>query len=201
MLEGVRARQVPLGPRGGRDLQLAGGKSTFETPAKTRITCIAFSGDGEYTGASGESMQITFSGCTVGHGVECHSAGEAEGAIETSIVGGEIGFLEVTAGTVGVRLSPIQSSETDFADFSCAGAPERLAGSVVGQVKTVGKRSATIEVQFKGKKGVQAPAALEEGPRGSLTLISGSGESATTQPASLGAKIKQGGEALEVKNK
>jgi hypothetical protein len=178
---------------------LSGTKSSFETASKTKISCTSVTGTGEYTGATGESMRIIFSGCTNSSKAKCQSSGQTEGVIASSLLGGPIGYTEAAKGAVGVDLAPIATSEQDFADFQCAGSPERLTGSVIGQVKTVGKPSTAIELQLKAKKGVQSLQSLEGAASDTLSLTSG-----TAQPVAIGltTKIKQTGEEpLEVKSK
>lgn len=106
-------------------------------------------------------MQVTFSGCAGRSKTKCQTSGSPEGVIVSSLVGGRIGYLKAVKRTVGVELSPLDGSSPDFADFECAGVPERLSGSVVARVKTVGKPSSVIELQLKGKRGTQAATNLE----------------------------------------
>jgi streptogramin lyase len=176
---------------------LSGTKSTFETANKMKISCVALSGAGEYTGATGESVRITLSGCTSSSKVKCESSGDPEGQIVSSLLGGPIAYAEAGKGTSGIDLAPIAAAEPDFADFQCAGTQERVTGSVIGQVKTVDKPSTAIEVQFKAKKGVQSLQSLEGAPTDTLSLLSGS---AAPEAVGLTSKVKQKGEeVLEVK--
>jgi streptogramin lyase len=178
---------------------LSGTKTSLETADKTKISCTALSGAGEYTGATGESLTITLSGCMNSGKAKCQSSGHPEGQIISSLLGGPIGYVDAAKGTVGVDLAPIAASEPDFADFQCAGTAERLTGSLVGQVKTVGKPSSAIEVQFKAKKGLQSLQSLEGAPPDTLSLLSGS---APSEAIGLTTKLKQTGEEpLEVKEK
>ncbi len=178
--------------------QVTGGNTTFETAAKVKITCTSVSGSGEYTGAGGESMQLTFAGCSGTGGVACQSAGSAAGTIAGPLLGGAIAFADAK-GTVGAQLAPIGASGTDFADFSCGATAERLSGSVVGQVKTVAKPASRIEVKFKGKHGTQGLTTLEGQPASSLTLTSGS---ASPVAVAVTTSLQlAGGETIEIKGR
>jgi hypothetical protein len=174
-------------------------KATFEMPRKPKIACAGSSSSGEYTDASGIVTRITFTSCTSGT-FKCQSAGQPPGVIVSSMLGGELGYLNAVEGTVGVDLAPINASEPDFADFECPGVRERLTGSVVGRVTTIGKMSSAIQIQFAAKNGVQAQQSLEGHSSDVLTLSAGTGEGTRTEAAGLTMKITENGEeALEIK--
>jgi hypothetical protein len=152
-----------------------------------------------HSDASHIVARLTFTSCTSG-GFKCQSDGQPPGVIVSSLLGGELGYLNVDEGTVGVDLAPINASEPDFAGFECPGVPERLTGSVVGQVTTIDKMSSAIQIQFAAKKGVQAQQSLEGHSADVLTLLAGSGAGTRTEAAGLTLKTAENGEeALEVK--
>ena len=185
-----------------RGFTASGSKVSVETSAKVKISCTGSSASGEITGQTGENMQLTLSGCSGPNKAVCTTPGQQAGVILSSLLGGTVGFIDASKGTVGVKLAPVESSSPNVAEFECGATEERLTGSVVGQLKTVGKMSSSLQLQFKGKRGVQTLEGLEGEPVDTLGLSSGPPEAAHSEPADLSTKITQHHlEALEVKNK
>ncbi len=180
----------------------SGSKMSVETPSRVKVSCKASSATGEVTGQTGENIQIEFSGCSGAGGTACTTQGQQTGVILSSLLGGSVGFLDAAKGAVGIDLAPVNSSSPNVAEFDCGATPERLAGSFVGQLTTVGKMSSSLQLQFKGKHGTQTNERLEGEPVEALSLSSGAPEAAHTEPADLSTKLTQRHtEPIEIKNK
>ena len=138
-------------------------KLIVETPAKVKISCARGGASGEITGQAGESLQLDLSGCSGPSRAACTSPGQEAGVILSTLLSGAVGFTDASRRTVGIDLAPEATSDNDLAEFECGTTPERLTGSVVAQIKTVGKMSGTLQMQLKGKHGTQAIERLEGG--------------------------------------
>jgi hypothetical protein len=133
-------------------------KATLETVGGTKITCTGETATGEFTGAkSVGSVKPVFTGCETS-GVKCNSTGKGEGIISTSALGGVLGVEKVGTKTpANDKLAlELHSEAGNVAEFSCAGIPVVVKGSVLHNA-TANKMSLTTTEKFKATKGKQKP--------------------------------------------
>jgi hypothetical protein len=89
-------------------------------------------GTGEYTGDKAATVGgLTLDGCSQKKVGTCQSTGAKEGEVRVTALDAQIGRFHAKAGgdRVGIELSP--SGGEAFAEFSCAGQPVTLRGSVI----------------------------------------------------------------------
>jgi hypothetical protein len=140
-------------------------KATLETVGGTKITCTGETATGEFTNAKEVGkVQPVFTGCET-TGVKCSSAGKGEGIISTSPLGGVLGVEKVGTKTPeNDKLAlELHSEAGNVAEFSCAGIPVVVKGSVLHPA-TTNKMSLTTTEKFKATKGEQKPDKFAGGP-------------------------------------
>jgi hypothetical protein len=136
------------------------------TGAGEVMTCTGQTGHGEYTGArSVGGVGMTFTGCHRGELGKCQSPLAAEGEVATTTLQGELGVVTTspegpTKNKIGLDLKPA-SGET-VAEFSCAGVPALVTGSVIVEIKANSMLS-KVTLKYVGAKGVQKPSRFEGG--------------------------------------
>jgi hypothetical protein len=170
-----------------------------ETVGKAQITCDAAAGAGEFTGDKTATVgQLTLSGCSEKKAGTCQSAAAKEGEVRVGALDALIGRFQAKADRerVGIELSP--SSGEIVAEFSCAGQPVTLRGSVILEVADTEKGIASNKWKAIESKGVQFPTSFEGGPEVTLQAKIGS---AGYQAAALKGQIDQTDEEkIEVNN-
>jgi len=157
------------------------GAAFLEGKGGTKITCTAGSAAGEATSATKtENNTTTFTGCATG-GFPCHSAGQAEGTIQTENLAGSLGA--VGSKKDGIRLYNQSTGKGGtLAAFACAGGTVNVVvtGSVIGELTgasglTVAEGklpSATQDLTFAETKGIQKYTKFTEGEGGTEQLSS-----------------------------
>jgi len=146
------------------------GTTKLETVSKSKITCAAESGSGEYSGAKTVTgVTVTFTGCEGPGATKCATAGANEGELLTKPLEGQLGIIseEVKEGKeirkIGLELFPAGHAGS-YVEFSCGGSPQVLRGSVIAPV-SIDKMSLTSTLTYKGAKGKQAPEQFEGEPK------------------------------------
>jgi hypothetical protein len=132
--------------------------ATLETVGGTKITCTGETSTGEYTGVKTiGKMVATFTGCETSK-LKCESPGKpGEGVIVTSPLGGPIGFeTEVVPASKDHLASELHSESGNVAEFSCAGLPVVVKGSVLHKI-TANAMKLTATEKFTASKGKQKP--------------------------------------------
>ncbi|HEV7527267.1 MAG TPA: hypothetical protein VGO29_00030 [Solirubrobacteraceae bacterium] len=132
--------------------------ATLETVGGTKITCTGETSTGEYTGLKTiGKMVATFTGCETSK-LKCESPGKpGEGVIVTSPLGGPIGFeTEVSPASKDHLASELHSESGNVAEFSCAGLPVVVKGSVLHKI-TANAMKLTATEKFTASKGEQKP--------------------------------------------
>jgi alpha-tubulin suppressor-like RCC1 family protein len=182
-------------PLGKRSFTISATTLKLETTGKALITCTGASAAGEYTGAQTVTIGVlTLTGCHEGAKGSCQST-LSEGEVQTSALAGQLGYSkQKPPPKAGIELAPA-SGET-VAEFTCAGAPVSLHGSVILEVKA--NRMLTTGtwkgVQAKGK---QKPTSFEGGPEAVLRVKIGS--AAGYEQAGLSGTISESNaEAVEI---
>jgi hypothetical protein len=111
------------------------GSATLETREGQQMTCAGMLESGQYTGASSQSLSITFTGCELGS-AHCQSGANA-GEIVSEPLEGLLGNIKAESdpfnGQAGIELQPA-SGET-LLSFECAGASVVVTGSDIHEVK------------------------------------------------------------------
>jgi hypothetical protein len=131
------------------------------------ISCTGQTGQGEYSAAKALSgVTMTFTGCHREELGSCTGSGAAEGEIKTSTLSGELGVITTSTegpakNKIGLDLKPA-SGET-VAEFTCAGVPVLVTGSVIVEVKA-NSMLAIATLKYVGAKGKQKPSKFEGGP-------------------------------------
>jgi alpha-tubulin suppressor-like RCC1 family protein len=140
---------------------LSAGEATLETTTKQQIVCSGETGAGEYSGTKAlANVTIELTGCARG-ALKCTSAGAAEGEVQTSTLAGALGWKN--ASTSAPALDLAASSGEVVAEFSCAGTPVTIVGSViVGVEKNTMQTTSTLKYEATGGK--QKPEHFDEEP-------------------------------------
>jgi hypothetical protein len=125
--------------KGGKELikkgvTISGTGASFEvigTAMKKRIVkCTSYTGKGKVTGVktlevkTSETAGITYTGCLY-EGNRCNTMGQNGGTIITSVLQGEIGFVNGGTEEVGLSLAP--TGKASFASFICGCLVEQLS--------------------------------------------------------------------------
>jgi hypothetical protein len=139
------------------------GLSTFETLAKSKMTCKSDSDKGEYTGPTSDTETITFSGCE-SSATPCTSAGQGSGTIVTTSLTSTLGVIDKAKKEVGVSL---EGPSSTFAEFECGGSSQVISGSVIGKLP-VNKLLTHFTETFTQAKGKQKPEQFEGQPKDTL---------------------------------
>jgi hypothetical protein len=157
---------------------------TFETVTKTKVVCKGETGTGEYTGTTTVGNVVdTFTGCESQkykalQKDKCKTAGHAEGELVTSTLEGTLGWIGWKEGKhlVGNDLFPVGHSGP-LLEFSCAGIPVQVRGSVIVKVAS-GKMlplTKTETVTFAASGSKQTPEQFEGGVKDVLEFSFGVG--------------------------
>jgi hypothetical protein len=164
------------------------GVAFLEGASGTKIVCKKSTATGKYDedgttfAIKGvESVVALFTECEdPGIGKICHSSGQAEGAIKTEVLEGELRYLTKTTKppVVGQELHPVPSTGP-FAIFECgaptaggikvtvqenrSGAPGSKEGGncILSTLSEVNVMAKTVKSIYKGKGGVQEPQKYE----------------------------------------
>jgi len=160
----------------------------LETTGKTLISCKAESGSGEYTGAKAVSLgALTLTGCHDGTHGSCQSEGAKEGEVQTNPLAGQLGTISKAKAKYGLQLGP--ASGEALAEFSCAGVPVTLRGSVILEDLKADKMLSAQSLKATQKKGAQKTTHFEGGPQ--ATLQAKIGAAAAYEQAGLTGAITQ----------
>jgi hypothetical protein len=134
--------------------------ATLETVGGTKITCTGETSNGHYvTGGTNKlvaGITAKFTGCETS-GFPCNSAGKSSGQIDTHPLGGTIGFeTEVSPPSKNHIAQELHSEEGNVAEFTCAGLPVVVKGSVLHKI-TANAMKLTATEKFTASKGKQKP--------------------------------------------
>ena len=153
-------------------------EAKLTTKGGVSITCKAESGSGEYSAdKSVANVAMAFTGCHRGELGSCQTEAGAEGEILSTALRGSLGIVKkslegAVKDKIGLALEPA-SGET-FAEFSCAGVPVIVTGSVIVEAKA-NTMSNKLTLKYVGAKGVQKPSRFEGGPEQVLRMKVGEG--------------------------
>lgn len=153
--------------------KIKGTLATLETVGGTKITCTGETSGGEIKNSTEVGKVIAkFTGCKTS-GLACSSPGAGAEEIVTSPLGGVLGTEKVgTTPPYNNKLAEELHSEAgNVAEFSCAGLPVVVKGSVLHPVTTNKQVITTVE-KFKATKGEQKPDKFAGGPADEHTLES-----------------------------
>ena len=132
--------------------------ATLETVGGTKITCTGETSTGEFINTKEVGkMAVHFTGCETSK-LKCESAGKpGEGVINTSPLGGPIGFETIVVPASKDHLAnELHSESGNIAEFSCAGLPVVVKGSVLHKI-TANAMKLTATEKFTASKGKQKP--------------------------------------------
>jgi hypothetical protein len=131
--------------------------ATLETVGGTKITCTGETSTGEYTGLKTIGKMVAkFTGCETNK-LKCESAGAGVGNIDTSPLGGPIGFETIVEPASKDHLaSELHSESGNIAEFECAGLKVVVKGSVLHKI-TANAMKLTATEKFTASKGKQKP--------------------------------------------
>jgi hypothetical protein len=150
----------------------SGTTATLETVGGTKITCTNEKNENaEFKNAKEVGKVVaTFNGCK-SSGAPCQNAGTEE--IVTHSLGGVLGVEKVSSeGPVKNKLAvELHSEAGNVAEFSCAGLPVVVKGSVLHPV-TANKMLIKATEKFAATKGEQKPSAFAGEPDDSHILES-----------------------------
>jgi len=134
--------------------------ATLETVGGTKITCTGETSTGEYI-LGGNNKEIgkmvaKFTNCETS-GFKCESTGAGAGNINTSPLGGPIGFeTEVVPPTKDHLANELHSEAGNVAEFTCVGIKVTVKGSVLHKI-TANSMKLTATEKFTASKGKQKP--------------------------------------------
>lgn len=143
--------------------KLKEGIPTLETVGGTKVTCKTESSTGTINSSkSVAGVNVTFGGCETS-GLKCATAGQAEGVIVTSALEGVLGIEKIgivegkeVASKDKLALELHAPAGLKVAEFSCAGLPVVVQGSVLHPAVT-NKSALTAAEKFAQSKGKQKP--------------------------------------------
>jgi hypothetical protein len=149
--------------------------ATLETVGGTKITCKGETSSGEFLNTKEVGkMVVHFTGCETS-GLKCNSAGKGEGEIDTSPLGGPIGFETIVVPASKDHLAnELHSESGNIAEFKCAGLSVTVRGSVLHKITANSMKLAATE-KFTASKGEQKPDHFAGGPVDEHILESNSG--------------------------
>jgi hypothetical protein len=138
--------------------------ATLETVGGTKITCKQETSPGEFKNAKEVGgVEAKFNEC-VGLGQPCSTTGKASGEIVTHPLGGTLGVEKVGETPAKNKLAlELHSESGNVAEFSCAGIPVVVKGSVLHNV-VANKMLLTATEKFAATKGEQKPDKFAGGP-------------------------------------
>ncbi|HEV3046904.1 MAG TPA: hypothetical protein VGY13_06030 [Solirubrobacteraceae bacterium] len=171
----------------------------LETAHGTKISCSGAAGEGEYTGVTSVAVgTLVLTGCKEAKGGSCSSAGAGAGEVQLPALDGQLSQYSVEKSldtAEGVELSPPAGEA--FAEFTCAGVPVTVQGSLIAQVKIVNETIKTNTWILAETKGVQNPVEFTGAPEARLTAKVGAG---SDESAGVKAKLSvANAEAVEVR--
>jgi hypothetical protein len=171
--------------------------ATLETVGGTKITCKGETSQGEFMNAKEVGKMIAkFTGCETS-GLKCNSVGKAEGQIDTHPLGGPIGVETFGETAAKNKLAnELHSEEGNIAEFSCAGLPVVVRGSVLHKITANAMKLATTE-KFTASKGKQKPEHWAGGVAGEHILESSTNGGPFEQAGQTITGILTGEEKLE----
>jgi hypothetical protein len=131
--------------------------ATLETVGGTKITCKAETSTGEFVNTKEVGhMPVKFNGCQTSE-LPCNSAGAGVEEIVTHPLGGPIGFETIVVPASKDHLAnELHSESGNIAEFSCAGLPVIVKGSVLHKITANAMKLTAIE-KFTASKGKQKP--------------------------------------------
>jgi alpha-tubulin suppressor-like RCC1 family protein len=183
----------------------------FETVGARKLSCVAASLEGEYTGSRAERIaHVTLNGChEVAPNAACQTNPLDEGLIESSVpLEGDLGFMKSGAKLrVGWHLRP-RPPATSLLSFECGSGPSAAAvsleGSIIGLAAApVDRMVSTFELQYKQRRGRQIPEFFQGEATNVLTLATTPfmGQTASEQAGLQSRGGRAGEEPLEIKTK
>jgi hypothetical protein len=135
----------------------SGGTSELKANNEPTVTCTSNHGSGRYTSKTTGELTLTFTGCTSLFGLECHSAGQANGIIVTATSVFHNVYLTDAKTTPGVLVT--QPTSSAYTTFACAGFGPTVTvrGNVIGHLTSpkCGATSSTGTLSFTATNGVQ----------------------------------------------
>ena len=156
-------------------IRSTGGRSILETVGRTRITCKAEAGTGEYSGARTELITMTFTRCESASKASCQSEGASAGTIKDFLLEGQLGFIKnkpkeekLPGVSVGWDLKPT-GPEPYVTTFECGNGLKEspthvlVSGSVITTNATIDKMSLTSALHYTASTGKQRPERFEGG--------------------------------------
>jgi hypothetical protein len=131
--------------------------ATLETVGGTKITCKAETSTGEYLNTKEIGKMVAkFNGCQTSE-LPCNSAGAGVEEILTHPLGGPIGFETIVVPASKDHLAnELHSESGNVAEFTCAGLPVIVRGSVLHKI-TANAMKLTATEKFTASKGHQKP--------------------------------------------
>jgi hypothetical protein len=146
--------------------------ATLETVGGTKITCKAETSTGEFINTKEVGkMAVKFNGCQTSE-LPCNSVGAGKEEIVTAPLGGPIGFETiVTPASKDHLANELHSESGNIAEFSCAGLPVVVRGSVLHKI-TANSMKLTATEKFTASKGEQKPDHFAGGTTDEHTLES-----------------------------
>jgi hypothetical protein len=142
----------------------SGTTATLETVGKTKITCTNEESPGEFKNAKEVGGVVAkFNGCKTS-GLACTTTGDAAEEITTHSLGGVVGVEKLGTTHATDKLAvELHSESGNIAEFSCAGLPVIVHGSVLHPV-SANKMLLTATEKFAATAGEQKPDKFVGGP-------------------------------------
>jgi phospholipase C len=152
------------------------GPGSFGPTGEWGVTCKAGTYEGEINGPKTQRMTITLTGCeSSGLKSSCQTVGSAAGSITTSVLEGELGFIQGgEKPVVGVDLRPTGFTAPTVVKYECGGSGSGVQISETGSVivpTNIEDMSTESALRFKATKAHQIPESFEGGPKDVLTAI------------------------------
>jgi hypothetical protein len=190
------------GPGANKKFTGEGKTASLETVAGQKVSCLASTSSGEYTGLKSATMSIRFTGCTIGvEKATCTSSGSSAGELSLSGLQAHLGFVKDQAlpGEIAMVVGWDLATEPSIISATCGASSKSLVvtGSVIAPITGVDKMVASYLVKPTEALGKQAPEAFEEQPK---DVLSSSYAGGAAEQAGLKTTEKLiNGEKLEIK--
>jgi hypothetical protein len=145
---------------------------TFESVDGSKYTCKGESSGGEYSGGNKVTKVVTkFSGCSL-MTLSCKTPTEPEGVVRTAPLEGVLGVEKVGTkspenDTLALELHP--PAGQNYMEFSCAGLPVIVKGSILHPITTNVMSLTTVE-KYSATKAKQKPEHFAGGEPGEHIL-------------------------------
>jgi hypothetical protein len=167
------------GPGPANKFSGSGTVASLETVGGAKISCLASTNTGEYTGTKTATLGITFTGCArAGSKEPCQSAGASSGEVKAPGLHGKLGFVRDTAveGVTSVSVGLALERSPSLISAECGAAHEALVvtGSVIAPLGTIDKMSLANALKLKQSGGKQIPESFEEEAKETLSATIGS---------------------------